>query len=251
MKINWKLLLVAVLALCLLCGCDGSGEGETTQPKVTYPYDFTSEEFFYIKDCLNYIPTAPLKGVKPDGSFFGLDTYKPEGSEESFYVMQGGCTDGKYMYLLMEGSDVQIDGATYAKGHVITKVDMTTWQIVARTEPLPLGHGNGMCYNPNLGQLVVAMCNDIADTPEDETRMVAFVDVDTMELAGTRKLDLAIYAIDYNAKRDLYVVGIKGNSAAFAVLDSDFVELGYYPGNVSQMVPRRRVAVSPWLPDTP
>lgn len=232
MKINWKLLLVAVLALCLLCGCDGSGEGETTQPKVTYPYDFTSEEFFYIKDCLNYIPTAPLKGVKPDGSFFGLDTYKPEGSEESFYVMQGGCTDGKYMYLLMEGSDVQIDGATYAKGHVITKVDMTTWQIVARTEPLPLGHGNGMCYNPNLGQLVVSMCNDIADTPEDETRMVAFVDVDTMELAGTRKLDLAIYAIDYNAKRDLYVVGIKGNSAAFAVLDSDFVELGYYPGNV-------------------
>jgi hypothetical protein len=146
--------------------------------------------------------------------------------------MQGGCTDGKYMYLLMEGSDVQIDGVTYAKGHVITKVDMTTWQIVARTEPLPLGHGNGMCYNPNLGQLVVSMCNDIADTPEDESRMVAFVDVDTMELAGTRKLDLAIYAIDYNAKRDLYVVGIKGNSAAFAVLDSDFVELGYYPGNV-------------------
>lgn len=233
MKNAWKLLLVALLAVSMLFGCGKKEEVvETTVPEVVYPYDFTSEDFFYIKDCLNYIPTATLSGVKQDGSFFMLDTYKHEQSGEDFYVMQGGCIGGDYMYLLMEGSTVTIDGELYEKGHVVSKVDMTTWKVVAVSEPMPLGHGNGMCYNPNMDALVISMCNDISNTPNvDESRCVAFVDVNTLELKGTYELDLAINSIDYNAKRDLYVVGIKGNSAAFAILDYNFVELGWYPGN--------------------
>ena len=234
MKNNWKLFLVLLLAVCMLCGCGKKEETvvETTEPAVQYPYDFTSEDFFYIKDCLNYIPTASLSGVKADGSFFMLDTYKHEETGKDFYVMQGGCSDGKYAYLLMEGSNVVIDGVNYDKGHVISKVDMSTWQVVAVSEPMALGHGNGMCYNPNMGQLVISFCNDISNTPDvDESKCVAFFDVNTMKITGTYELDLAINAIDYNAKRDLYVVGIKGNAAAFAVLDHNFVELGWYPGN--------------------
>ena len=239
MRNYWKILMAMLLALLVLCGCGAEkAEVENTEPvtepeatEEAYPYDFTSEDFFYVKDCLNYIPTAPLTGVKADGTFFALDTYRHEETQEDFYVMQGGCTDGKYAYLLLEGSTVLIDGVNYAKGHVISKVDMSTWEVVARSEPMPLGHGNGMCYNPNLNQIIVSMCNDITDTPLDEAKCVAFVDADTLEITEIRELDLSINAIDYNAKRDLYVVGIKGNSAAFAVLDSDFTELGWYPGN--------------------
>ena len=70
--------------------------------------------------------------------------------------------------------------------------------------------------------------------------MVALVDPDTLQIVENKKLPMAINAIDYNAKRDLYVVGIKGNAAAFAVLDLDdngqFVELGYYEGNNIDLV---------------
>ena len=238
MKNNWKLLTAMLLILLVLCGC-GSQEAEveqTTAPtqetEDPFPYDFTSEDFFYIKDCLNYIPTAPVSGVKQDGSFFALDTYRHEATNEDFYVMQGGCTDGKYVYLLMEGSSVLIDGENYSKGHVISKVDMSTWEVTAVSEPMSLGHGNGMCYNPNLNQLVISMCNDVTNTADrDESKCVAFMDVDTLEITEIKELALSINAIDYNPKRDLYVVGIKGNSAAFAVLTPDFVELGWYPGN--------------------
>ena len=140
MKILWKLTLILLLAALLLCGCsksDGKAT-ETTEPKVTYPYDFTDEDFFYIKDCLNYIPSAPISGVQADGSFFTLPTYVDPDTGSSFYVMQGGCTDGKYVYLLLEGSSVPIDGVTYSKGHIIFKVDMNTWTIVAQTKPLAL-----------------------------------------------------------------------------------------------------------------
>ena len=232
-----KSVLLAVLLLCLalLWGCGEKPVEEVTEPPVveaTYPYDFTSEDFFYIKDCLNYIPTAPIRGVKADGSFFALDTYRHPESGEDFYVMQGGCTDGKFVYLLMEGSTVLIDGENYKKGHIIAKVDMATWQTVAVSEPMSLGHGNGMCYNPKLKQLVVSMCNDVENTADlDESKCVAFVDPEKLELLEVRQIGIALNAIDYNEKRDLYVVGIKGNSAAFAILDSDFVELGWYPGN--------------------
>jgi hypothetical protein len=146
--------------------------------------------------------------------------------------MQGGCTDGKYAYFVLEGSSVLIDGENYSKAHVVSKVDMATWEVVAVSKPMSLGHGNGMCYNPKLGQLVISMCNDVTNTTDlDETKCVAFVDANTLELKEIRQIDLAINAIDYNPQRDLYVVGIKGNSAAFAVLDADFVELGWYPGN--------------------
>lgn len=248
MKNSWKLLPVILLIAAMLWGCGANGEAGVTEPQevtesaeavnpfateaATYPYDFTSEDFFYIKDCLNYIPTASLSGVKADGSFFNLETYHHEELNEDFFVMQGGCSDGKYVYLVLEGSSVLINGENHSKGHVVSKVDMSTWEVVAVSEPLSLGHGNGMCYNPNLDQLLISMCNDVTNTPDlDESKCVAFMDVNTLEVTEIRELDLAINSIDYNVKRDLYVVGIKGNSAAFAVLDPDFVELGWYPGN--------------------
>lgn len=235
MKNSWKCLLIILVTAVFLCGCGDKAPQAQTQPtetEVTYPYDYTSEDFFYIKDCLEYIPSAAVSGAKDDGSFFNLETYRHEATNEDFYVMQGGCTDGKYAYLVLEGSTVMIDGENYQKGHVISKVDMSNWQVVAVSEPMSLGHGNGMCYNPGLNQLVIAMCNDVENTTDlDETKCVAIVDADTLELIKVRELDLAINAIDYNPKRDLYVVGIKGNSAAFAVLDADFTELGWYPGN--------------------
>ena len=228
-----KTLAVGLLAASLLCGCQfqqptepsTQPTTEPTVPEVTYPYDFTDESFFYIKNYLNYIPTAPIKGVKADGSFFQLL------SHEGFTVMQGGCTDGKYCYFYLADTTFMYEGVAQECG-MIFKVDMTTWEIVKQSEPLPLSHGNGMCYNPKLGKILVSYCNDYSNTPDlDESKMIGFVDPETLELVESKLIAIAINSIDYNEKRDLYVVGIKGNPAAFAILDPGFNELAWYPGN--------------------
>jgi hypothetical protein len=233
MKKMFAILLCGLMIVSVMCGCDQTG-AESTEPsetEVTYPYDFTSEEFFYIKEWYNYIPLAPLSGVGDTGTFFELKTYTPEGTEKPFYVMQGGCCDGEYAYFILEGSNVVIDEINYAKAHVLFKVDMKTWTVVDQSDPIPMGHGNGMCYNSKLDRIIISYCNDIEQTEDvNETKVIGFMDPDTLEIVDTKVLDFGIYAIDYNEKRDLYVVGIKGNPAAFAVLSNDFVELGYYDG---------------------
>ena len=233
MKKQIKVLVAGLLAAVTLCGCQMFATTEpTTEPttaptetEVTYPYDFTDESFFYIKDFLNYIPTAPVKGVKADGSFFQLL------SVDGFTVMQGGTSDGKYCYFYLANTTYVHEGVSQEWG-MIFKVDMNTWEIVKQSEPLPLSHGNGMCYNPKLNKLVVAYCNDYSSTPDlNETKMVGYVNVDTLELEESVQLPIAIANIDYNEKRDLYVVGIKGNPNAFAILDTEFNELAWYAGN--------------------
>ena len=233
MKTTFRLLSVCLLMLVFLCGCNQTNPKETTASpatEVTYPYDFTSEDFFYVKDFLSYdyIPMAKLDGVKADGSFFDLPNFG------GFTVMQGGCTDGKYCYLYLADTDYNYEGQSMECG-MLFKVDMSNWQVVKQSDPLPLSHGNGMCYNSKLNKIIVSYCNNYSHTPEDETKMVAFVDPETLTVAENKMVPMSINAIDYNAKHDLYVVGIKGNSAAFAVLDLDdngeFVELGYYDGH--------------------
>ena len=106
---------------------------------------------------------------------------------------------------------------------MIFKVDMQTWEVVAQSEELPLHHGNGMGYNSKTNQLIVS---HNTGAPND----ISFVDPNTLQITETKTLDFAIYGITYNEEKDWYAVGISGSSA-FAILDSNFVELGYYEGH--------------------
>lgn len=238
MKKSLIILLAMLLAMLMLAGCGEEPVVETqptetepaleeTQPEETLPFPFTSEQFLKIKDCLNYAPSAKCLGVKEDGQFLAVKD--PDGQVE---VMQGGCTDGDYFYFAIEGSNLKIGDTMYGKAHKIFKVDAKTWETVAISELLPLDHANSMCYNGKLDLLLVANCNDVVKNDDlDNTMAVTFIDPDTLEIVDVKYLDIAINAIDYSETYDLYVVGIKGSSAAFAVLDANFVELGYYEGH--------------------
>lgn len=226
---KWKKYLVLSLSVMLLCGCQQavSNEGETakeesaetkkltlggnkqTENKKEPLYKSTDEAFLSMKDFIDYIPRATLSGVKEDGDFFHLPNV------EDYTVMQGGCTDGEYMYLILENNTLDLD--------MIFKVDMNTWEIVAQSEGLPLDHANGMGYNSKLDTLIVS---HNTGAPKD----ISFVDPDTLRITETKTLDFAIYGITYNEEKDWYAVGISGSSA-FAILDSNFVELGYYEGH--------------------
>ena len=175
----------------------------------------------------NYAPLAKCLGVQPDGQFLHV-----KDAEMEVDVMQGGCTDGTYFYFAIEGSNLKVGETMYGKAHKIFKVDGKTWEIVAVSERLPLDHANSMTYNSKLNRLIVANCNDVVTTDNlDNRKAITFIDPDTLEITEVKYLDIAINAIEYSETYDLYVVGIKGSSAAFAILDSNFVELGYYDGH--------------------
>lgn len=232
------ILLAMLLAMLVLCGCSEEPVVETqptetepvmqeTEPEETLPFPFTSEQFLKIKDCLNYAPTAKCVGVKDNGQF--CEVRDPDGQVE---VMQGGCTDGEFFYFAMEGSNLTIGDTMHKKAHKIFKVDSKTWEIVDYSELIPLDHANSMCYNGKLDLLLVANCNDVNTADDlDNTKAVTFIDPDTLEVVDVKYLDIAINAIDYNETYDLYVVGIKGSAASFAILDANFMELGYYEGH--------------------
>lgn len=218
-----KKILALTLVSMMLCGCGQTtpADDETKEPvkeglslggkqeEEELLYQPNQEEFLSMKGFFDYLPRASIKGVKPDGDFFQLSNVGDH------TVMQGGCSDGKYMYLILENNKAATD--------IITKVDMSTWEIVKQSEPLPLHHGNGMGYNSKTNELFVS---HNTGAPKD----VSIIDPDTLTIKKTFSLDYGIYGICYNEKRDCYVIGFSGLSA-FAVLDSNFVELGYYDGH--------------------
>ncbi len=218
-----KKVLVLVLLAGMLCGCQKTAqtgdkennqqetktEAENVEVKKEAPYKSNQKEFLSMKDFIDYIPRIPLSGVTADGEYFHLSNVGDH------TVMQGGCSDGTYMYLILENNAKKTD--------IIFKVDMSTWQIVKQSEVLPLHHGNGIGYNSKTHELYVA---HNTGAPKD----VSIIDPETLTIKKTFSLDYGIYGICYNEKRDCYVVGVSG-SAAFVVLDSNFVELGYFEGD--------------------
>ena len=231
-----------VLALASMAGCTGNVPSAETDPpappsteaaastaaptsepteppvtEVTYPYDFTSEDFFQIENYQNYMPMVSVSGVMEGKSIYQVKT------GDGFSSMQGSCCDGEYAYFSLENKSYGGDSG-YGRANVIVKVDMTTWEVVAQSEPLRMEHGNGMCYNPKLHQLIVV---HYYNTPN----MVSIVDPDTLELIGTKTLDMEVGSIAYNESRDQYVVGMVANSAPFAILDADFNQIAYYEGH--------------------
>ena len=150
---------------------------------------------------------------------FRFNTYSLAGSPTGYTVMQGGCTDGKYAYLLMENQAGNYSN-TYLHTTRVVKVRLSDNALIAVSQPLPLHHSNDACYNSKTGLLVVALNGKQADT-------VAFIDPDTLQIVGRQVLPYSIYSIAYEPLSDRYVVGLSTNANGssgrdYAILDGNF-----------------------------
>ena len=158
-----------------------------------------------------------LYDVTADGTYQITLTKKThfygEGLQDHYKVQQGCATDGKYAYFLLE-SEVTLKCALF-------KVDLSDWSIVDVRYDVPVGHGNDMTYNPKTGLLVV-----VHNKPDYDT--ISFIDPDTLEIVGQKKLTVNMFSIAYNESRDMYVVGLSG-SQNFSFLDSEFNEIEFHP----------------------
>ncbi len=143
-----------------------------------------------------------------------FDVYRLASDLGSHTVMQGGGTDGKYGYFCMEDQKNDYHN-TPIHTTCIVKVDMETNELVAVSDPLPLGHSNDLCYNSRTGKLLVVHCGF---TPEDTAR-VSIVNPETLTIEEVITLPFGTHCMAYDAVADQYMVG-RGRD--FAILDSNF-----------------------------
>ncbi len=131
-------------------------------------------------------------------------------ARDGFRIMQGGCSDGKYLYMAMTN-----DNHAY-----IFKYDLNDYSEVACSKSLPLDHCNDICYNPDTGKLVVA------HNAPNRTK-ISIVDPETLTVDESKTLPCQIFSIAYCSARQQYAVGLSGGQN-FALLTSDFKMIKKY-----------------------
>ena len=127
-------------------------------------------------------------------------------------IVQGGCTDGEFVYQLFYCADLNENG--FNNQCFVVKCDLRTGEVVATSEMMQLNHANDITYNSKLDYLVVCHNAPLSN-------MISYIDTKTLELVDTFATENYMFSIDYNATRDQYVVGLIGTKT-FQILDADF-----------------------------
>ena len=128
------------------------------------------------------------------------------------YVVQGGCTDGKYIYACLEdqkpnSGDPDYYHNTRIHTTVIYKWSIETGKVVAKSEPLSLDHSNDMAYDSKTNELIVAHCG----FQDNRSKILSFIDPETLTVKATREnVFEGGYGIAYNEKRDIIVTATGG-----------------------------------------
>jgi len=132
-------------------------------------------------------------------------------------IIQGACTDGKYLYTCLN------DGASSGAVTTIVKTELVTGKVVAKYESLKIDHANDLTYNPKTKEILA--CHN---SPNNQ--LISIFDAETMEYKRTVTIRHSIYAIEYDEDLDRYWVGVSG-SYDFVSYDSELKKYGeYYRG---------------------
>ncbi|MBE6702787.1 MAG: hypothetical protein E7585_05190 [Ruminococcaceae bacterium] len=125
---------------------------------------------------------------------------------------QGGCSDRKrYYYQIVMHYDLPDRLRDYGR---VAKVDLQTGEVVRWSENLYLDHANDMTYHPGTHRILV--CHN-----KPRYQHLSYLDADTLELVDQTDLPFPFYAIEYNEKRDQYLIGLSG-TREFRFLNADF-----------------------------
>ena len=137
-----------------------------------------------------------------------------------YRVQQGSASNGRYAYFVLENQKLHLGSVWVA--------DTETWKVCRRRFALPIDHGNDMTWNGRTGQLIA-----VNNKPHYDT--LTFLDPETLEVTGTRKLPVGVFCIAYNESRNEYAVGLEGGMD-FAILNADFEVLKFCPGRQTGLV---------------
>ena len=137
-------------------------------------------------------------------------------------VVQGGCTDGTYIYVALNDGQSKSDQSISA----IRKYDIATKTLVATFENLKISHCNDMTYNPETNEILM-----VHNSPD--RNHISVYDADSLEFKEMITVDLEIYSMAYDPYEQCYWAGIS-YGYTFAKLDFNFRQVGdIYEGEVT------------------
>ena len=129
-----------------------------------------------------------------------------------YKVTQGTCTDGEYLYLMLNNDDKN----DYRSA--LLKIELATGRIAAIADGFSTGLTNDVTYNSKKKLILV-----VHNTPE--AKKVTLIDAATMQYIKTVTLDFNIYSLAYDEVLDCYWAGLSG-CYDFVRLDLDLKKIG-------------------------
>lgn len=136
--------------------------------------------------------------------------------DPAFRGFQGGCSDGsRYYYQVLMHYELSDHTKDYS---CIAKIDLEKKEVIKYSGILRLDHANDITYHPEKNILM------ITNNSPNFTR-ITIVDPETLEIKGYEESPMPLYALEYNAKRNMYVAGISGKRE-FCFLDSALNPIG-------------------------
>ncbi len=114
-------------------------------------------------------------------------------------IMQGGCTDGKYLYMAMINSGHSIGQQEFCYIH---KIDMQTMETVKISEAIPADHSNDLTYVPATNEIYINHCYE---KPNFDT----VIDADTLEIKRVADFNFSHNSISYNEKKDVFILATR------------------------------------------
>ncbi len=131
-------------------------------------------------------------------------------------VMQGGCTDGKYLYMAMINAGHSVGQQEFAYIH---KIDLETMETVMVSDAIPTDHSNDLTYVPATNEIYVNHCYEFP-------RINTVIDADTLKVKRQVEFPAGNNSISYSPKRDVFVYATR---TMFRIVDRETmrVPLGY------------------------
>ena len=198
-----KIVLTGKSANMIRKGIDFILENYTDESgNITIPHDINIKSEMYTPAVADYFGDG--KDVTLTSALAGAVN-----AVDGCKVIQGGTTDGKYLYVITHNGDKTINAES-----ILQKIDIKTMKTVARSERLRVSHGNDIVYKKNTNELLVVHCYP-------DGKMVSVFDADTLKFKRKIELPISIYCMSYDESLDCYWVGVGGGDT-FAKLDADF-----------------------------
>ncbi|MGM9642919.1 MAG: hypothetical protein ACI3XI_06890 [Eubacteriales bacterium] len=122
--------------------------------------------------------------------------------------LQGGCSDGTYIYQAFIYQDKSSNEVNNVCKIVKIKPDFdpNTSNVVLTSDNIDLNHANDITYNSKAHELIVCHNNPY------RTKLTV-IDPDTLTVKRTETIDQNIYSITYSPERDRYMVGCSGGQS--------------------------------------
>ncbi len=172
--------------------------------------------------------TTSLRYLFTQGTNIVANNYRTDGWPDEIVPqasgtthVQGGCSDGTYIYQLFIKKDTASNEVNNTCKIVKIKPDFnpntTTDNIIMTSENLDLNHSNDITYNSKTHELIVCHNNPY------RTKL-SIIDPDTLTLKRTVTIGQKIYGITYDAERNIYMVSCSGGQN-MRTLSADFKSL--------------------------